>query len=353
MIGVFEAAADKPSNPRKHRRFDKEPPDRGGPGNRPTQMDVVVDADGEVIRSTVDGLISIEILDRIQKLAAKSFDQTLVIKLLGRRIGYTTLQNKLLDLWKPQHAFKLMDIDNDYFLVTFKAHSDFLHVLADGPWMMFGHYLTSLPATLYKRSLITAIGECIGPVVKIDYQTDSGRRGRFACLAIKVDLRKPLVSKIIINGIVQLIEYESLPLQPTDQDVSVDAESVAIVTSKTAVDKSLYGPWMVVEPLPRRVPRKQAENNVKGKSVVISKPSSGTHVRNPLTLSDFPILSRNFHKGGSSKSVPPQVVSLDASKHYVVVINENSDLNVQQPMQQASDPPHMQHHLLGEPPDLN
>ncbi|KAK8522972.1 hypothetical protein V6N12_073684 [Hibiscus sabdariffa] len=272
MIGVFDAAAVVTlNNPRKYRRFDKEPPDRGGPGNRPSQSDVVVDADGilippsykdsllygsgivpggeefdedddidilegEVIRSTIDGLISIEFFDRIQKLAAKSLDQTLVIKLLGRRIGYSTLQNKLLDLWKPQHAFRLMDIDNDYFLVTFKDHSDFLHVLADGPWTVFGHYLTVEPwtsdfsssnpfpstvwtwirlpglhATLYKRSLITAIGECIGPIVKIDHQTDSGRQGRFACLAVKVDLRKPLVSKIIINGVVQIIKYESLP----------------------------------------------------------------------------------------------------------------------------------------------
>ncbi|KAK9043443.1 hypothetical protein V6N11_071787 [Hibiscus sabdariffa] len=256
------AAAETLNNPRKHRRFDKEPPGRGGPGNRSFQPDVVVDADGfmvppsykdsllhgsgtspgneefdaednidilegEVIRSTIDGLISIEFSDRIQKLAAKSLDQTLVIKLLGRRIGYSTLRNKLLDLWKPHHAFRLMDIDNDYFLVTFKDHSDFLHVLADGPWTVFGHYLTvepwtsdffssnpflstvwtwihllGFPATLYKRSLITAIGECIGPVVKIDHQTDSGRRGRFARLVVKVDLRKPLVSKIMINGVV-------------------------------------------------------------------------------------------------------------------------------------------------------
>ncbi|KAL4363824.1 hypothetical protein GQ457_04G014930 [Hibiscus cannabinus] len=348
-----------------------------------------------------------------------------------------------------------MDIDNDYFLVTFKGHSDFLHVLADGPWTVFGHYLTvepwtpefsssqpfpnnvwtwvrlsGLPPTLYKRSLITAIGESIGPIVNIDYQTDSGR---FARLAIKVDLRKPLVSKIIINGIVHLIEYESLPFicfhcgqyghtqdscpdmpitnmpqqstdpnvtnmphQSTDQNVTNMAQqsvdpNVTIGASKTVVDNSPYGLWMVVVPCPRRAPRKQTKNNVRQHGIALrgnrfnaisesntniedaaednnltrqpglvkTTPSAplvtvtGSHVCKPLTLSDFPILSHNSHKAGSSKFVSSQAVSLDASKHYAVVINENIDPNVLQLMRQGSDPSYLQQYLLGEPPYLN
>ncbi|KAK8522973.1 hypothetical protein V6N12_073685 [Hibiscus sabdariffa] len=95
------------------------------------------------------------------------------------------------------------------------------------------------------------------------------------------------------------------------------------------------------------------KQRVKGKSTVTSKVSSGTHIRKPLTLSDFPVLSRSSHKGGSSKSVPTQVVSLDASKHSVVVIGENSYSNIQQPMQQFFDPPPLQQHLLGDPHDCS
>ncbi|KAK9027850.1 hypothetical protein V6N11_067672 [Hibiscus sabdariffa] len=323
MIGVFDAAATvTPNNPRKHRRFDKEPPDRGGPGNQPPQSDVVVDADGimippsykdsllhgngtvpggeefdedddidilegEVIRSMIDGLISIEFSDRIQKLAAKSLDQTLVIKLLGHRI------DSCPDILRPQQ-----------------------------------------PTTVN-------------------------------------DLPQPLI----------------------DHSVGIDAASVTVGASKTTVDNTPYGLWMVVELGPRRAPRKQQENNVrqqgivlrencfnaismpelnmcddndtnaltrpsssvrtaptaplvfrakqrvKGKSTVISKVSSGTHVRKPLTLSDFSVLSRSSHKDGSSKSVPTQVVSLDASKHSAVVIGENSDPNIQQSMPQFPNPP--------------
>ncbi|KAK8556579.1 hypothetical protein V6N12_002977 [Hibiscus sabdariffa] len=72
--------------------------------------------------------------------------------------------------------------------------------------------LSSLPITWYKQSLIEAIGYRIGTIVKIDYQTDNGRRGRFARMAININLCKPLVSKIAINGRTQIFEYKSLPV---------------------------------------------------------------------------------------------------------------------------------------------
>ncbi|MBA0566954.1 hypothetical protein Golob_011725 [Gossypium lobatum] len=42
-------------------------------------------------------------------------------------------------------------------------------------------------------------------------KTDSRTRGRFARLAVYVDLEKPLVSHILINGRKQNVEYETLP----------------------------------------------------------------------------------------------------------------------------------------------
>ncbi|MBA0798083.1 hypothetical protein Gohar_008714, partial [Gossypium harknessii] len=64
---------------------------------------------------------------------------------------------------------------------------------------------------MYKKSLLRAIGSIIGQVVKIGYHTDSGSRGRFARLAVTVDVLKPLVSKVLINGKLQQVGYESLP----------------------------------------------------------------------------------------------------------------------------------------------
>lgn len=48
-------------------------------------------------------------------------------------------------------------------------------------------------------------------IVKLDIHTDYARRGCFTRLAVCVDLRKPLVSKVRINGRLQRVEYEALP----------------------------------------------------------------------------------------------------------------------------------------------
>ncbi|KAK8522968.1 hypothetical protein V6N12_073680 [Hibiscus sabdariffa] len=101
-----------------------------------TDNEEITLVDGDVTRSMVDDLISIVFSERVQALAVKNFALTVVVKLLGRRIGYNTLRSRLLDMWKPKEAFRLMDIENDYFLVTFKSRSDFSNAISGGPWVV-------------------------------------------------------------------------------------------------------------------------------------------------------------------------------------------------------------------------
>ncbi|KAL4325050.1 hypothetical protein GQ457_11G008270 [Hibiscus cannabinus] len=235
-------------------------------GNVFTDNEEVKLVEGDVTRSTVDGLISIVFSERVQALAVKNFDLTVVVKLLGRRIGYNTLRTRLLDLWKPFEAFRLMDIENDYFLVTFKSNSDFSNAVSGGPWVLFGHYLVvepwtvdfstsqshpnrvlawirlpGLPVTLYQCGMITAIGECIGPVIKIDYQTESGCRGRFARMAISLDLR------------------------------NVSAPSIEPTTTTPHATNEAFGPWMKVERRQRRVVCKDVNGKQSNPGFVIAQ----------------------------------------------------------------------------------
>lgn len=48
-------------------------------------------------------------------------------------------------------------------------------------------------------------------MLKIDYNTEGFEKARFTRLAVKLDLTKPLISKINIDGLLQLVEYEGLP----------------------------------------------------------------------------------------------------------------------------------------------
>nr|KJB23400.1 hypothetical protein B456_004G096300 [Gossypium raimondii] len=84
-----------------------------------------------------------------------------------------------------------MDLENDYYLVRFSEEDDYNKVLTNGPWVIFGQYLTIRPWTP-------------------DFLTTQDE-GRFVRIAICVDLRKPLISKVRINGHLQRVEYESLP----------------------------------------------------------------------------------------------------------------------------------------------
>ncbi|PPD96076.1 hypothetical protein GOBAR_DD06901 [Gossypium barbadense] len=78
----------------------------------------------------------------------KDMASTVVVKLLGRNIGYFTLHNWIFSLWKPFLPFQLMDIKNGYFLVKFQSMADYEKVLTQGSWIVFGQYLTVQSWTL-------------------------------------------------------------------------------------------------------------------------------------------------------------------------------------------------------------
>lgn len=67
---------------------------------------------------------------------------SIILKMLGRNIGISTLQNKLYGIWRPSKPVQLMNIENGYFFAKFQNSIDYDQVLSQGPWVIFGHYLT-------------------------------------------------------------------------------------------------------------------------------------------------------------------------------------------------------------------
>ncbi|KAK5771934.1 hypothetical protein PVK06_048190 [Gossypium arboreum] len=89
---------------------------------------------------------------------------SMVLKMLGRNIRISTLQNMLYGIWRPSKPFQLMDIENGYFLAKFQNTEDYDKILSQGPWVIFGHYLTVQPWTIdfnpnlpYPNSVLTWI----------------------------------------------------------------------------------------------------------------------------------------------------------------------------------------------------
>lgn len=73
----------------------------------------------DVHKVVLDGIPTIDFSEWVYNLIDESMSKTLMIKLLGRKIGFNALWSKVCALWKPMNRFKLMDIENDYYLAKF------------------------------------------------------------------------------------------------------------------------------------------------------------------------------------------------------------------------------------------
>ncbi|KAK5775604.1 hypothetical protein PVK06_043511 [Gossypium arboreum] len=124
--------------------------------------------------------------------------------------------------------------------------------------------LLGLPGYLYKKKIIEEIEGTIGKVLRLDFNTDSRARGRFARMAVYNNLDKPLIAQVRVNGLYQKVEYEGLPticftcrkyghtkelcgsLQP-EASSEKDQSGVTQAKEVSEGESAVYGPWMVVE----------------------------------------------------------------------------------------------------------
>lgn len=71
--------------------------------------------------------------------------------------------------------------------------------------------MDSFPEHVYYQEILRSIGNLIGRTVRIDYHTQQAERGKFASVAVEIDLSKLLENKFFIDGEWQRIEYSGLP----------------------------------------------------------------------------------------------------------------------------------------------
>ncbi|KAJ4838206.1 hypothetical protein Tsubulata_024197 [Turnera subulata] len=166
----------------------------------------------------------------------KRWENTLIVKMWGRNIGYKTLCNRLPNLWKLKESVRVVDLENNFYFVRFQNRFDYLRALTDGPWTVLGHYLTvelwkpqfnplshkitsivawiqipQLSSEYYDRGLLHAVCKEIGHFVRLDQNTAEALRGRYARVAVELDLSKPLQSQVLVDGTWYLISYENIP----------------------------------------------------------------------------------------------------------------------------------------------
>ncbi|KAL4296074.1 hypothetical protein GQ457_12G008940 [Hibiscus cannabinus] len=247
--------------------------------------DCVIDRTGKFPR--------IEFSENVHKQIDLAMQNVIIVRLLGRNIGYQTLLNRIHAVWKPMGEMQLIDLENSYFLVRIEDPRDYRKILTEGPWTIYGSYLTvqpwsrsfstsekhpsrvvvwvrlpGLPYKYYSKALFRRIAAIVGEVVRVDYNTQAGERGKFARLAVTVDLNKPLVPCIGIDDFIQKLEYDGLNLicykcgvyghlqeacgKPEDrvQETTDRVVHTAIGNNSTVGSSNngeLFGPWMTVD----------------------------------------------------------------------------------------------------------
>ncbi|KAJ1390250.1 hypothetical protein SESBI_37612 [Sesbania bispinosa] len=123
--------------------------------------------------------------------ACKPWKSSVIVKLLGKRVGLRLLQLRLLKIWNHVGDMEIIDLEFDYFLVKFSISCDFDMVFQSGLWMILGHYLVvqkwqphfipredelsrvsvwvhipGLPMEYYYRDILWRIGNVLGKTMR-------------------------------------------------------------------------------------------------------------------------------------------------------------------------------------------
>lgn len=83
---------------------------------------------------------------RVQQELANSIKLTVVVRFLNGDPRYNGLNAGIIVMWKPNgNYFKIVNLENSYYLVMFEKESDYPHVLLNGLWLMRITYLMVQP----------------------------------------------------------------------------------------------------------------------------------------------------------------------------------------------------------------
>ncbi|KAE8680042.1 hypothetical protein F3Y22_tig00111392pilonHSYRG00178 [Hibiscus syriacus] len=243
-------------------------------------MDEVEILDGECIVDNNGPYPVIHFADQVHDRIDYSMRRSVIVRLLGRAIGYKTLLNRIGVLWKLQGQYQLIDLENDYFLVKFEREEE-ICVLMEGPWTIFGSYLTvqpwsrtfstlekhpsqvivwvrlpGLPYRYYSKAIFRRIAMVIGQVVKIDYSTN-------------------FVSFCSLGGLQQICfqcgvyghsKENCGSVEGSTRHEGLAGEPSVVPNNSLGSEDTGFGPWMIAETRKRR-PKKVVEQNTKGSNV--------------------------------------------------------------------------------------
>ena len=222
-------------------------------------------------------------------------------------------------MWKTYGNFSCVDLGEGFFLIRFDSRNSFEEVLKGGPWFIGEHFLSlrpwspnfraseasvssiavwvrlpELPVEYYHKEALLRIGSGLGPVLRVDVNTVTGTRGRFARICIQLDIKKPLAQTVKVGKVKLAVIYEGIgllcflcgkighrkewcPCKTTETAGNVPSDDRNTPCTEEEDKNKGFGPWMLVSR------RKRQGNPVvvrgTGTSSVIPNANSEEHSR--------------------------------------------------------------------------
>ncbi|RYR49329.1 hypothetical protein Ahy_A07g035787 [Arachis hypogaea] len=143
-----------------------------------------------VIKKLPNGICNLVIGEIIKREIRKEWWDSLLVKLMGRRIFLQAMKRRLEIVWEKRGNFDLKNATIDRIVA----------------WVR----LPGLAIEYYNRTILEKISNIVGRTLKIELNTAEISRGKFARICVEIDLDKPLVSQYQVNEINHTIEYERL-----------------------------------------------------------------------------------------------------------------------------------------------
>ena len=168
-------------------------------------METEVESDDET--SELSTSIAVVNLSSERKTKIRSqWINTLIVKVVGRVVGYHFLTSRLTSLWNLTSKMVCVGLGHDFFLVKLSSKEDYVRILSEGPWFVRGggggHYLSiwcwepnfkpstanvtfvairvhflELPIKYYEPSVLKDIGSATKLVLQINKHTVAKDRG--------------------------------------------------------------------------------------------------------------------------------------------------------------------------------
>ena len=179
----------------------------------------------------------IRLTPELKNQLAGPWKTSIILKLMGRPLGYLALQIRLVGIWCPTGTTHLIDLGYGFFIMRFAVLKDYHHALMDRPWFVGDQYLhvqawevdfhpqvakitttavwihlEQLHIEYYHPEFLKHVGQKLGKLLKIYAITSAAIRGRYAQVCVQINMTDPLPKRVKIGSFWQDIVYENLPV---------------------------------------------------------------------------------------------------------------------------------------------